>query len=62
MATVEGKRGVLHEQRVNVIVPTALAETDFVKKAFDMGMRLTPQNRFDTNKMLEVIRKLGIIA
>ena len=57
----EAKRGVSQQQRVNVIMTTALAETDFVKKAFDVGCEAYAAKPIDTNKLLEVMRKLGLI-
>jgi len=49
------------EQRVKVIMTTALAETDFVNQAFKIGCEAYAAKPIDTNKMLEVIRKLGLI-
>ncbi|EHQ87956.1 response regulator [Desulfosporosinus youngiae] len=57
----EAKRGVSQQERVNVIMTTALAETDFVKKAFDVGCEAYAAKPIDTNKLLEVMRKLGLI-
>lgn len=41
---------------------TALAETDYVKKAFDIGCEAYAAKPIDTNKMLEVMEKLGLIV
>jgi len=57
----EAKRGVLPEQRVNVIMTTALAETDFVKKAFDIGCEAYAAKPINTSKMQDVMKKLGLI-
>ena len=57
----ETKQGVVSEQRVKVIMTTALAETDYVNKAFEIGCEAYAAKPIDTNKMLEVIKKLGLI-
>ncbi|TGE39073.1 response regulator [Desulfosporosinus fructosivorans] len=58
----ETKQGVVSEQRVKVIMTTALAETDYVNKAFEIGCEAYAAKPIDTNKLLEVIRKLGLIV
>ena len=57
----ETKQGVASEQRVKVIMTTALAETDYVNQAFEIGCEAYAAKPIDTNKMLEVIKKLGLI-
>ena len=57
----EAKQGVVTERRVKVIMTTALAETDYVNQAFKIGCEAYAAKPIDTNKMLEVIRKLGLI-
>jgi len=57
----EAKQGVVVEQRVKVIMTTALAETDHVNQAFEIGCEAYAAKPIDTNKLLEVIRKLGLI-
>ena len=57
----EAKRGVVPDQRVKVIMTTALAETGYVNQAFKIGCEAYAAKPIDTNKMLEVIRKLGLI-
>jgi len=58
----ETKQGVVSEQRVKVIMTTALAETDYVNQAFEIGCEAYAAKPIDTNKMLEVIKKLGLIV
>ncbi|MHB8072228.1 response regulator [Desulfosporosinus fructosivorans] len=58
----ETKQGVVAEKRVKVIMTTALAETDYVNKAFEIGCEAYAAKPIDTNKLLEVIRKLGLIV
>lgn len=57
----EIKQGLVSEQRVKVIMTTALAETDYVNQAFEIGCEAYAAKPIDTNKMLEVIKKLGLI-
>ena len=57
----EIKQGVISDQRVKVIMTTALAETDYVNQAFEIGCEAYAAKPIDTNKMLEVIKKLGLI-
>ncbi|HBV87252.1 MAG TPA: response regulator [Desulfosporosinus sp.] len=57
----EGKQTLKPEQRVKVIMTTALAETDFVNRAFEIGCEAYAAKPIDTNKMLEVLRKLRLI-
>lgn len=57
----ELKQSVVSEQRVKVIMTTALAETDYVNQAFEIGCEAYAAKPIDTNKMIEVIKKLGLI-
>ncbi|SDG68945.1 response regulator [Desulfosporosinus hippei] len=57
----ESKQKVAPEQRVKVIMTTALAETDYVNKAFEIGCEAYAAKPIDTNKLLDVIRKIGLI-
>ena len=57
----EMKQGVASEQRVKVIMTTALAETDYVNQAFEIGCEAYAAKPIDTDKLLEVIKKLGLI-
>jgi len=57
----ETKQGVVSEQRVKVIMTTALAETDYVNQAFEIGCEAYAAKPIDTTKMSEVIKKLGLI-
>jgi len=57
----EAKQGVVSEQRVKVIMTTALAETDYVNQAFEIGCEAYAAKPIDTNKLLQVIKKLGLI-
>lgn len=56
----ELKKGVKPEERVKVIMTTALAEIDYVKQAFEIGCEAYAAKPVDTNKMLEVMKKIGL--
>lgn len=58
----ENKQKVAPEQRVKVIMTTALAETDYVNQAFEIGCEAYAAKPIDTNKLLDVIRKIGLIV
>lgn len=57
----EIKQGILPEKRVKAIMTTALAETDYVNQAFEIGCEAYAAKPIDTNKLREVIRRLGLI-
>lgn len=57
----ETTRGLLPEKRVKVIMTTALAETNLVQTAFDIGCEAYAAKPIDTEKFLEVMRKLELI-
>jgi two-component system chemotaxis response regulator CheY len=57
----ESRQSVVSKQQVKVIMTTALAETDYVNQAFKIGCEAYAAKPIDTNKMLEVIKKLGLL-
>ncbi len=61
MRDLEQQKGITPECRAKVIMTTALAETQFVQKAFEIGCDAYAAKPIDTEKMLEVIKKLGLI-
>ncbi|MDW7675114.1 MAG: response regulator [Bacillota bacterium] len=58
----EVHKKVALEDRVKVIMTTALAEADYVKNAFDIGCEAYAAKPIDTEKLTEVIKKLGLIG
>lgn len=58
----ENKTGVAPESRVKVIMTTALEETDYVKRAFEIGCEAYAAKPIDTEKMTEVMRRLELIS
>ncbi|WP_088188103.1 response regulator [Desulfosporosinus sp. FKA] len=57
----EAKRGVPQDKRVKVIMTTALEGTDFVKNSFELGCEAYAAKPIDTQKLLEVLEKLGLL-
>ncbi len=58
---LEIKNGILPEKRSKVIMTTALAETQFVQKAFDIGCNAYAAKPIDIEKFKEVLQKLSLI-
>lgn len=59
---LETQKGILPEKRAKIIMTTALAETPLVQAAFDYGCEAYASKPIDTEKLLEVMRKLGLIT
>lgn len=57
---LETQNGLLPERRAKVIMITALAETEFVKKAFEIGCEAYAAKPIDTKKLLEVLKNLEL--
>jgi len=58
---LERQKGVKPENRVKVIMVTALAETQYVQHSFDIGCEAYAAKPVDTDKLVEVLKKLGLI-
>lgn len=59
---LETQTGMLPEKRSKIIMTTALAETQFVQNAFDIGCDAYAAKPIDTEKFLDVLLKLGLIT
>lgn len=59
---LETQKKIPAEKRVKVIMTTALAETQFVQDAFEIGCEAYAAKPIDTTKLIEVMEKLGLIA
>lgn len=57
----ERQRGILPKNRVKIIMITALADTEYVHKAFDIGCEAYAAKPINTEKLIEVMKKLDII-
>ena len=59
---LERQNGILQEKRVKIIMTTALAEEQLVRTAFEFGCEAYATKPIDTQKLIEVMGKLGLIA
>lgn len=58
---LEIQKGILPEKRSKIVMTTALAEADFVQNAFHIGCEAYAAKPIDTEKLKEVLQKLGLI-
>lgn len=58
---LEKQKGILAEKRSKIIMTTALAETQFVQNAFEIGCDAYAAKPIDTDKLVEVLIKLGLV-
>lgn len=58
----EAQRGISKEDRVKIIVTTALSDTEFVNQAFELGCEAYAAKPLDTEKLVEVLKELGVIT
>ncbi len=59
---LEKQYGIPKDQRVKIIMTTALAEAQMVKTAFEYGCEAYAAKPIDTDKLIEVMGKLGLIG
>jgi two-component system chemotaxis response regulator CheY len=57
----EKQRGLLPEKRVKIIMITALDDTEYVHKAFELGCEAYAAKPIDIDKLIEVMKNLEII-
>lgn len=58
---LEIQKGILPEKRSKVIMTTALAETQYVQNAFEIGCDAYAAKPIDTAKLTEVLHNLGLV-
>jgi two-component system chemotaxis response regulator CheY len=58
---LETQKGILPEKRSKIIMTTALAETQFVQNAFEIGCDAYASKPIDTERLVEVLKKLSLI-
>jgi two-component system chemotaxis response regulator CheY len=58
---IEKQNSVNQEKRAKVIMVTALAETQYVQHSFEIGCEAYAAKPIDTEKLVEVLRKLELI-
>lgn len=59
---LEKQKGIPPEKRTKVIMTTALAGTEFIDKAFELGCEAYVAKPIDTGKLVEVLREMGLIG
>lgn len=57
---LETQKGILPEKRTKIIMITALAQTEYVNQAFDIGCDAYAAKPIDTDKLKTVLEKLGL--
>jgi Response regulators consisting of a CheY-like receiver domain and a winged-helix DNA-binding domain len=57
----ETSKGILLDKRVKVIMITALQESFLVHQSFEIGCEAYAAKPIDTEKLVEVLQKLGLI-
>ena len=57
---IEAERGITKDQRVKIIMTTALNEERNVKKAFELGCEAYSGKPIDVDRFEQVLRKLGL--
>lgn len=58
---LEAQKGILPEKRSKIIMTTALAESQYVQNAFDIGCEAYAAKPIDTQKLVDVMKKLGLL-
>ncbi len=58
---LEAQKGILPQDRSKVIMTTALNGMEMVQKAFELGCEGFASKPLDTEKLVEVMEKLGLI-
>lgn len=58
---IEIQKNILPEKRSKVIMTTALAETQFVQKAFEFGCNAYAAKPIDIEKLNEVLKNLELL-
>lgn len=56
----ETKRGLIPEEKIKIIMITALDDTKYVNKAFELGCDAYVTKPFDTDKLIDVMKNLEI--
>lgn len=59
---LEKQKNIPEDKRTKVIMTTALAESQMVHKAFEIGCEAYAAKPIDTEKLIQVIKKLGLIS
>ncbi|MDR3588502.1 MAG: response regulator [Negativicutes bacterium] len=57
---IEKENGIKPAKQAKVIMITALGETDYVQQAFEIGCEAYAAKPIDTEKLIQVLQKLGL--
>lgn len=57
----EKQMEVNNKEKAKIIMVTALDDTEYVKEAFELGCEAYAAKPIDTDKLIEVMKNLGII-
>lgn len=57
----EKQRGIATDRKVKIIMITALDDTEYVHKAFELGCEAYAAKPIDTDKLIEVMKNLKIV-
>jgi len=58
---LEAQKGIKAENRSKIIMTTALAESQYVQRAFEIGCEAYAAKPIDTQKFIDVMKKLGLL-
>jgi two-component system chemotaxis response regulator CheY len=58
---LETQKGIMPDKRSKIIMTTALAESQYVQKAFEIGCEAYAAKPIDTEKFIDVMRRLGLL-
>lgn len=59
---IERQKGIEGDKRSKIIMTTALNDKEFVMNSFDSGCEAYAAKPIDTQKLIEVMKKLGLIS
>jgi two-component system, chemotaxis family, chemotaxis protein CheY len=59
---IEKQHGIKGDNRAKIIMTSALNDTEFVFQSFDTGCEAYASKPVDTNKLIEVLRKMDLIS
>ncbi|NLD48354.1 MAG: response regulator transcription factor [Clostridiaceae bacterium] len=59
---IEKQKDIMDDERVKIIMTTALNDTNNVYSSFETGCEAYAAKPIDTIKLVEVLKKLGLIA
>lgn len=58
---IESQTGIEDSKRIKIIMTTALNDTEIISSSYDIGCEAFATKPIDAEKLIKVIRKLGLI-